>query len=267
MADLERMIADMEAEGQELDGLVARLPDEEWSRPTPAAGWTIGHQIGHLAWTDEMSLIAVTRPGDFGDVIERVLTGSESGSVPYVDDVAAELAALGPAALLSRWRDGRTRLAEALAGVPKGTRLPWFGVEMSAPSMATARIMETWAHGQDIVDALDVTRAPGPRLWYVAHIGVRARDFAFMTNGLDVPAEEFRVELTAPDGKAWSWGPEDAAQRVSGAALDFCVLVTQRRHLDDLELKAEGPDARTWLTIAQAFAGPPGGGREPGQFA
>jgi uncharacterized protein (TIGR03084 family) len=261
MADLERMIADMEAEGQELDGLVARLPDEEWSRPTPAAGWTIGHQIGHLAWTDEMSLIAVTRPGDFGDVIERVLTGSESGSVPYVDDVAAELAALGPAALLSRWRDGRTRLAEALAGVPKGTRLPWFGVEMSAPSMATARIMETWAHGQDVADTLGVEREPTARLRHVAHIGIGARAYSYVVNGREVPTTPIRVELVAPDGATWTWGPEDAADRVVAPALDFCLVVTQRRHIGNTAVRVSGPVATEWMSFAQAYAGPAGPGR------
>lgn len=263
MADLERMIADMEAEGRELDGIVAPLPAEEWTRDTPAAGWTIGHQIGHLTWTDEMSLIAVTRPDDFAGIIEQVLSRPD---LSYVDEVAGELAALGPSALLARWRQGRARLAEALAGVPRGARLPWFGVAFSAPSMATARIMETWAHGQDIVDALGIRRTPGARLRYVAHIGVRARDFAFRANRLDPPAEEFRVELTAPDGATWTWGPEDAEQRVTGTALDFCLLVTQRRHRDDVDVQAQGADAGRWLTIAQAFAGPPGGGRRPGQF-
>lgn len=129
--------------------------------------------------------------------------------------------------------------------------------------MATARIMETWAHGQDVADALGVHREPSARLRHVAHIGVRARDFAHAVHSLPAPAEEFRVELTAPDGQVWTWGPEDAAQRVSGSALDFCLLVTQRRHRDDCALVAVGPDAERWLDIAQAFAGPPGGGRKP----
>ncbi len=85
-------------------------------------------------------------------------------------------------------------------------------------------------------------------------------------HGRPLPAEPFRVELTAPDGAIWSWGPEDAAQRVAGPALDFCLLVTQRRHREDLPLQTTGPDAAEWLTIAQAFAGPPGTGREIGQF-
>ena len=127
--------------------------------------------------------------------------------------------------------------------------------------MATARLMETWAHGQDVADALGVDRPATARLRNVAHIGVRTRDFAYAIRGLTPPAEPFRVELTAPDGSAWTWGPDDAAQRVNGPALDFCLLVTQRRHRDELALRATGPDADTWLEIAQAFAGAPGPGR------
>jgi uncharacterized protein (TIGR03084 family) len=132
---------------------------------------------------------------------------------------------------------------------------------MSAASMATARLMETWAHGLDVADALGVRRVPTARLRSVAHIGVRTRDYAFAINGLPAPSTPFHVDLTAPDGSTWSWGPQDAEQRVTGPAEDFCLLVTQRRPLAALAVTAVGADARTWLTIAQAFAGPPGPGR------
>jgi uncharacterized protein (TIGR03084 family) len=135
---------------------------------------------------------------------------------------------------------------------------------MSAASMATARLMETWAHGVDVRDALGRATPPTPRLRAVAHLGVRTRDFAFRQHGLPPPGEEFRVELAGPDGDLWTWGPAEAAQRVTGPALDFCLRVTQRRHRDDLALRAEGPDADRWLDVAQAFAGPPGPGRPAG---
>jgi uncharacterized protein (TIGR03084 family) len=74
------------------------------------------------------------------------------------------------------------------------------------------------------------------------------------------------VALTAPDGTWWTWG-DDAADAVRGDALDFCLVVTQRRHLDDTDLSVTGPVARQWIAIAQAFAGPAGAGRAAGQFA
>ena len=171
------------------------------------------------------------------------------------------MAAVPPAELLADWRATRAQLHDALLTVDDGRKLPWFGPPMSGPSMATARLMETWAHGLDVADALGVTRPATDRLRSIAHIGVRTRDFAFAINGLTPPSEPFRVELRAPDGSSWTWGPADAPQRVTGSAEDFCFLVTQRRPLRELDITADGDDAARWLPIAQAFAGPPGGGR------
>ncbi|MGH3762986.1 TIGR03084 family metal-binding protein, partial [Actinophytocola sp.] len=184
-----------------------------------------------------------------------------------VDRAAAKGARMPPAELLAGWRLGREELAGALERVPDGTKLLWYGPPMSAASMVTARMMETWAHGYDIADALDVRREPTGRLRHVAHIAVRARDFAFGTRGLTPPAEPFRVELAGPGGEAWTWGPAEAAQRVTGPALDFCLLATQRVHRADTALAATGADADRWLDIAQAFAGPPGVGRDVGSRA
>lgn len=262
MVDLKPVLADLQAESEDLDALVSELPDAAWDTATPAEGWTIGHQIAHLAWTDRAAVLAVTDPDEFQAELRAALADIDS----YVDDAAAEGAAVTPQELLARWRDGRADLAEALLEVPEGTRIGWFGPPMSATSMATARLMETWAHGQDVADALDVLRLPTPRLRHVAHLGVRTRDFAYQVRDRTPPSEPFRVELNAPDGSIWIWG-EHATQSVTGPALDFCLLVTQRRHRDDLALVASGPDAEEWLDIAQAFAGPPGAGRPPGTFS
>jgi uncharacterized protein (TIGR03084 family) len=261
MADVGSLLTELDAESADLDVLVDRLPESDWRRPTPAPGWTIADQIAHLAWTDDIAVLAATDPPAFQAALAGLADGTAS-----VDSIAAAAAARPPAELLAWWRDRRARLAAALLAVPPGGRIPWFGPPMAAASMATARLMETWAHGQDVADALGFVRPPTGRLRHVAHIGVRARDYAFRANGLEPPAEEFAVELTGPADERWTWGPVDAAQRVSGPALDFCLLVTQRRHRDDLAVIAHGPDAERWLAIAQAFAGPPGDGRRPGQF-
>lgn len=257
MAAVAPLIADLTAESDELDVLVASLPEARWAEPTPAPGWTIAHQIGHLLWTDRVALTAVTDEPGFAEVLAAAATDPAG----FVDAGADELAAVPPAELLADWRATRHRLHEALGGVADGRKLPWFGPPMSAASMATARLMETWAHGLDVADALGVRRAPTPRLRSIAHLGVRTRDYAYAVHGLTPPAEPFLVELRAPGGGTWSWGPVDAGQRVTGSAEDFCFLVTQRRAPGDLDLTAVGADAQHWLTIAQAFAGPPGSGR------
>jgi uncharacterized protein (TIGR03084 family) len=258
-----RVLEDLRAESGEVDGLVAELSDDRWRLPTPAPRWTIAHQIAHLAWTDRQALLAVTDPDAFAAEVGKAFEAIDS----FVDAGADAGAAQPPGELLRRWRQGREALRQALEDGAEGAKYAWFGPPMSAASMATGRLMETWAHGQDIADTLGVRREPTARLRHVAHIGVRARNFAFAAHGLTAPAEEFRVELTAPDGELWTFGPPDARQRVTGPALDFCQLATQRRHRDDLAVRAEGADADRWLDVAQAFAGPPGAGREPGGAA
>jgi len=256
---LDAVLADLAAEGDRIDALVADLDESGWRTPTPADGWDIATTVAHLLWTDETSIKAITDK-EAWDAVVMLAFADPTG---FVDTSALGLSgSLTGADLLARWRASRADLDTALRAVPEGTKLMWFGPPMSPTSMATARLMETWAHGIDVDDALGVMAEPTDRIRNIAHLGVRTRDYAFGNAGLENPAEEFRVELKAPSGELWTWGPEEAAQRVTGSAYDFCLLVTQRRHRDDLDLAAEGADAERWLGIAQAFAGPPGGGRE-----
>jgi len=256
---LDQVLADLATEGGRLDALVADLDEPGWRTPTPAEGWDVATQVAHLAWTDEAALLAATDRAGWDALVAEAAADPEG----YVDRTALDGGAVAPAELLDRWRTARESLASALRAHPAGERMPWFGPPMSATSMATARFMETWAHGYDVHAALGVEPEASDRIRHVAHLGVRTRDFAFEVRGLEAPAEEFRVELTAPSGDLWAWGPEAADQSVRGSALDFCRLVTQRLHRDDTDLVARGRDATAWLGIAQCFAGPPGEGRAP----
>ena len=253
---------DLTAEHEALDRIVAER--DVLGRPTPAPGWTVADQISHLWFFDQRALLALTDPDAFAaDAVELLAelerTGGTDGSV-------AAGRALGDDELLASWRRDRAGLVEHARLVDPRSRVPWYGPAMSARSFLTARLMETWAHGQDVVDGLGVDREPTDRLRHVAHLGVGARPFSYVANGRAVPEQPVRVELTAPSGEAWTWGPEEAAGRVAGPALDFCLLVTQRRHRDDVRLEVTGAAASEWMDIAQAFAGPPGVGRRPGQF-
>ena len=256
---LDEVLADLDVEGDRLEKLLVALDEDGWRRPTPAPGWDVATQVAHLAWTDEAALAAATDKARWDELVLEALADPEE----YVDRTALEGGAVPPAELLERWRTARSRLAAALREYPAGQRMPWYGPPMSATSMATARFMETWAHSLDVHEALGADPEVSDRIRHVAHLGVRTRDWSFTVRGLEPPSEEFRVELSAPGGDRWEWGPEDAAQSVRGSAYDFCLLVTQRVHRDDTDLVAEGPDATAWLVIAQAFAGPPGRGREP----
>jgi uncharacterized protein (TIGR03084 family) len=256
--DLAALLADLDDESADLDRMVAGLPDRDWGRPTPAPGWTIAHQISHLAWTDAVATLAATDPEAFA----AVLSEAASDATGLVDRKAAE-GITAPAELLARWHAGRKTLSEALRATPPDTKISWFGPPMSPAMTATGRLMETWAHGQDVADALGIVRSPTARLRHVAYIGFRTLGHGFLAHGRPVPDEPVRVELTGPDGGTWAFGPAEAESRLTGPALDFCLLVTQRRHRTDLALEPTGTVADEWLDVAQAFAGPPGDGRKP----
>jgi uncharacterized protein (TIGR03084 family) len=253
------ILADLALEGEALDLMVADLSPEGWRTATPAEGWTVAHQVAHLTWTDEVAAIAATDKQAWDELVLQAL-GDPDG---FVDAEAERLARLRSEELLPRWREARQRLAQVLSDYPSGEKMPWFGPPMAAPSMATARYMETWAHGLDVAEALGVLVTPYDRVRHVVHLGVRTRGFAFVNRGLPAPEAEVHVRLTAPSGEVWEYGDPSAEQRVTGSAWDFALLVTQRRHRADLDLEATGEDADAWLDIAQAFAGPAGEGRPP----
>jgi uncharacterized protein (TIGR03084 family) len=253
---------DLMDECESLDAIVTPLSEEQWNRITPFMGWSIKTQIAHLAYFDGTAGLAVTDAEAFKKHVAQV----------FVDEEACirsqqKLRSRGPATVLEYWRKERKTLQEALKSLNPKDRFPWYGPPMSALSLATARLMETWAHGQDIADTLKARRHPTDRLRHVAHLGVLTFGWSFANRGMEVPDVKFRVELTSPSGEPWIWGPGDAAESISGPAEDFCLVAVQRRHVDDTRLKIEGDVMRQWMHIAQAFAGPPATGPKPGERA
>ncbi|HEX2172685.1 MAG TPA: TIGR03084 family metal-binding protein [Dehalococcoidia bacterium] len=258
---IDGLCADLEAEHADLDGLLAGLAPADWDRPTPAEGWLIRDQVMHLAYADVMAHLSATDRATF-----EARRDDEKQRLADREEAMRRGRSLVPADLLAYWRDVRGQMLAAFRAADPSLRVPWFGPDMAIASSITARLMETWAHGQDIADAVGAERKPTPRLRHVAHIGVRARPFSYATRGRKVPSGEIFVELTAPNGETWTWGDPASPNRVRGSALDFSLVVTQRRHPADTDLAVEGPLAEEWIGIAQAFAGPPGPGRKPGQF-
>ncbi len=258
MSDPTRVFDDLREEGEELDRLVAELGPEGWALETPAARWTVAHQIAHLAWTDHSALLAVTDQEAFRGLVEKALAAPST----FVDDGAAEGAAKPPGRLLDDWRAGRAALLDALYAAPRGSipvvrtahvrcvhgnRAPYGDL---GPRAGCRRCGGRGAAPYGSASACGAYRGAGP--------GLRIRCARASRAGRGVPGRTPR-----PVGDLWSYGPEDAPQRVTGPALDFCLLVTQRAHRADLAVEAVGPDADRWLDIAQAFAGPTGTGRPP----
>ena len=255
--DYRALIVDLEAEHVELDVVVASLSETDWSTLTPAEGWTVRDSILHLALTDQVAALAASDAVAFQTYREQRRIGNDPFE-SYRD--------LPTDQLLELWRANRARLLDALRSVDAHARITWFGPPMSAMSHATARLMETWAHGQDILDTLGLERKPTHRLRHIAHLGVRTRAYSYQQHGMTPPTTEVHVVLAGPDGAVWTWGTPGSPDRVTGPASDFGLIVVQRRHLDNTSLEVNGPHAREWLLIAQAFAGKAGAGRRPGQF-
>lgn len=250
---------DLREETHSLQEVLAGLDIQAWSTPTPAAGWTVQDQVNHLAYFDEATVLAVTDPTRFrSEAAELSAPGDD-----FPDRLVRGHRNLSPQQSAAWFARARAALLELAAHASPGLRLPWYGPDMSITSTCTARLMETWAHGQDVADALGITRAPTDRLRHIAHLGVATRTFSFRLRGLVPPEDDVAIELTAPSGDVWQWGDPSAGDRVSGTALDFCLVVTQRRHLSDTGLTVTGDVASRWMSLAQAFAGVPGPGRQP----
>ncbi len=171
---LDVVLRDLAAEGDRLERIVADLDEAAWRTPTPAAGWDVAAQVAHLAWTDEVAVLAATDKDKWDEVVMLAI-GDPDG---FAGTAALAGAAADPGEILGRWRTARASLQETLRAFPAGRKLPWFGPPMSPTSMGTARFMETWAHSLDVAEALGVPPEPNDRIRHVAHLGVRTRDFA-----------------------------------------------------------------------------------------
>lgn len=262
--ELSRLVDDLVAEQADLDVVVADLPDDLWNVPTASARWSVADQIGHLAYFDGTAALAITDTAAFVD--------HRAGAFQrYADPLDGDELTLGafrrltPTEQLATWRHARERLEAAARTLADGQRVEWYGPSMSAKSFVTARLMEVWAHGQDVVDALGAERADTDRLAHVAQLGFITRGWSYLVRGEQPPNEPVRVALTAPSGAVWSWGPSDASAAVIGPAGDFCRVVTQRRHVADTALVVTGDAAHDWMAKAQAFAGGPTSGPPPRQ--
>lgn len=257
---MQHLCDDLDAEHEALDAMIAKLDEGQWGLATPSDDWAIRDQISHLWFFDRKALLALSDAEAFAADRAIMLAAGVDLSVEPGRSIPGS-------DLLAGWRRDRAALSVAARQVEPSTRVPWYGPSMAARSFITARLMETWAHGYDVADSLALAPVVSARLRHIAHIGVRARPYAYMVNGLEMPPTEIRVELAAPDGNTWTWGDDpDASDVVRGTALDFCSVVTQRRHVADTALGTTGQAAKQWMGIAQAFAGPPGAGRAIGQF-
>lgn len=249
------VLADLVAEQDALDRAISGLDDATWQRRTASPGWTIADQVGHLAFFDDTASLAIADPDAF-------TTHASELFASFTDPASADEATLGRFRRMDArelqivWRQYRSALAKTASTLTDDDRVVWYGPSMGSKSFLTARLMECWAHGQDIIDAAGLTRVATDRLQHIARLGFNTRSWTYLNRKLAVPDEPVGVTLTSPSGAEWIYGDIDATQYITGSAEDFCLVVTQRRHVDDTALTVRGDLAYEWMVMAQAFAGP-----------
>jgi uncharacterized protein (TIGR03084 family) len=253
--------ADLRAEGDELHAFLRTLDEATWSRPTPFKGWTPFDVIVHLHFADRLAHLAVSDPDEF----QRQLLARDGGGPPPPAQQRELLGTRDPKMLLDRWRDCLHQLCDLLAPIDPDTRIGWVGPPMGARTFASARLMEVWAHGQDIYDLLRRPRVHHDRIRAIAELGVRTFSFTFTNRGLKPPGSKPHVRLVAPSGSTWEWNPPDDANHIAGSAIEFCHVVTQGRNILDTRLDVVGEAASQWMSIAQCFAGRPSDPPAPGE--
>jgi uncharacterized protein (TIGR03084 family) len=255
---------DLLAEAGELHGFLRTLDEADWSRETGFMGWTPWDVVAHLHFFDLVSLRSLAGRDAFierrDELIGRMAKGETSRQI-----ARGELGTLSPGELLACWHTTCRDLAMQLGASDPGRRLPWFGPDMGVRMFTTARLMETWAHGQEIYDLKRVERVPTDRLRHICVIGVRTFDWTFVNRRLEVPGPPPRVRLTAPSGAIWEWNEKSESGLIEGDAVDFCQVVTQVRNVADTALRVTGEVATRWMSIAQCFAGGPVDPPRPGQ--
>jgi uncharacterized protein (TIGR03084 family) len=245
---MREILADLVAEQQALDQMLQRAPEREWKRATPAAGWSVQDTISHLAATEERALRAVS-----GNKKLRAEVKAAGGIDDYNVAGVEQGRTKRPQEVIEWWRHSRAAVVEALSRTPHQTRVAWYAGPMSARTFATTRLMETWAHGLDIVVALKREVADTPRLRHVAWLGWKTLPYAFAVAGEKYP-HPIRVELVGPGYARWVFGPEEADQVVRGQAADWCRLVVHRLPPSSpSNLVAVGEVAATALRVARAY--------------
>ena len=234
------LLTDLADEQTSLDQLLASLPASDWTRDTPARGWTIADQVTHLAVSERAAALAVAGRSNevFGGAMrERTVVDAQ------------------PSALLDAWRRARTATLAALTPLGDRDRVMWGAGPMSARSFAEARLMETWAHGLDCYAALDIAPVDTDRLRRIAGLGLRALPYAFSLTKDEPPGDvrNIALDLRGPDGTQWRYGPSGTVDVIAGAAGEWCRVVTRRCRAEDTSLRAATPLAALALKVARAY--------------
>jgi uncharacterized protein (TIGR03084 family) len=253
---------DFREESEALYALLDTVGDQGWDQRTQFKGWTIDDVVAHVHLGNHMADLSLKDGAAFTAFMQS-LASTRTKERGLLGATHAWLQGAKGRALLRQWRDFYLEMTERFAAADPKRRVKWAGPDIVRSSI-TARLMETWAHGQAVYDLLGSVRRDADRIKNVAVLGINTFGWTFANRGLAVPAKVPYVRLTAPSGAIWEWGPPEADNLIEGGAVEFCQVVTQTRNLADTALRVVGATATYWMSIAQCFAGPPEDPPAPG---
>ena len=239
------VIADLEAEQERLESLLADLTPEQWAQPSAAAGWTISDVVVHLAQTEEAVAVSVASDA-------RADLWHRDGSLDDAVDAAVRAQAAPPQEVFHRWRIARRTSVAALRQADPQRRVPWAATPLKPMVLATTRLAEHWAHGLDIAGPLGLPFPDTARLRHIAWLGHRTLPYAFTVEG-EQPHDVY-CELTGPDGVVWKFGTPDADSAIRGPAGDFCRVGARRLRPEDTDLVTTGPHSAAALRVLRNYA-------------
>jgi uncharacterized protein (TIGR03084 family) len=247
---------DFRDESDALYDLLSPQDDRVFARQTLFKGWTVNDVLTHLHIWNWAANATLNDDPEFGEMVAAALSATRKGEMRRFE--TQRYAGLTDRAMLNAWRAGAWDVADNFHQADPKQRLKWAGPDMSARSAITARLMETWAHGQAIFDLLGVPRQSADRIKSIVYLGVNTFGWSFQVQGQEIPETMPSLRLTAPSGDVWEWNEgEGGDNRISGSAEEFCQVVTQTRNIADTSLEVIGDTAKRWMAAAQCFAGPP----------
>ncbi len=254
---------DFLAESRSLFELVAPLDDDALERVTAFKGWRIANVIAHLSVWNRAAVLSLTDTDALSALLRGIGEHLKAGGRMTEFEKDCHEGVWGRA-LVEHWWRSCEETARHFAVADPAQRVPWAGPDMSARSSISARLMETWAHGQEVFDELGVVRANADRIYNIAVLGNNTYGWTFKNRGEQPPEPRPFLELVAPSGKVWTFNEPRDDERISGSAEAFCQVVTQVRNIADTDLEVSGANAEAWMSRAQCFAGAPNDPPAPG---
>lgn len=251
---MDQTVEALAAQQDELVGLLEGLTETDWHTVTRCEGWDVADVVLHLAQTNEMAIGSAT--GRLAEVLAELTEGLDPAA--NVDEGAASMVererAVATGELRKRWASDAARLVAELDAMDLSSRVTWVAGELSARTLATTRLAETWIHAGDVAGALGVELPPTDRLRLIARLAWRTLPYTFASAGRTMSGP-VAFRLASPTGEAWDFVPDGpAVSTIRGCAVELCEVAARRVDPTATSLRGDGPDAADVLDLVRTYA-------------